>query len=272
MKNLLLVKAAIAVISALEVAGPPIARAAPGDLYVSQTAEGTIVKFSPDGTMSAFLSGLDHPGALAFDRTGNLFVSIGPGRFRDIDKISPEGEITVFATEISLLSGLAFDGAGNLYVSYSTGDTGAIFRFSPDGTKTNFGSYHSPLVSGSPFGLAFSPLGDLYATVSPNPFDFDGGVIRYTPDGTGGVFALASGPGLAFDTAGNLHIGLDDQILRFAPLAAGNPTVFASGFQAPSALAFDPEGNLFVADRPSDVTSSIQKVTSMERRPLLPRD
>ncbi len=155
---------------------------------------------------------------------------------------------------------MAFDGAGNLCVTESFGDTGDILKITPDGAKTQFGSYDGQ-ESGSPFGLSFSPSGDLYATIPPNPFNFDGGIIRYTPDGTGGTFSFVSGPGLAFDTSGNLYVGFDDEILKFAPLAAGNPTVFASGFEAPYALAFDAAGNLFVAEVLSDQTSSIEKVS-----------
>ena len=110
--------------------------------------------------------------------------------------------MTVFATGLSIPGGLAFDGAGNLYVTFSTGDTGGIWKFNLDGAKSLFGSYNGP-ESGSPFGLAFSPLGDLFATIPPGPFDFDGGIIRYSPDGTGSTFSPVSGPGLAFDTAGN---------------------------------------------------------------------
>ena len=144
------------------------ARSAPGDLYLPQAEEGTILKFSPDGTKSMFASGLDQPGGVAFDRAGNLFVSVGPGQFRDITKITPGGEMTVFATGISIPGGLAFDGVGNLYVTFSTGDTGSIWKFTPDGAKSLFGSYHG-FESGSPIALAFNAAGDLYATIPPGP-------------------------------------------------------------------------------------------------------
>jgi sugar lactone lactonase YvrE len=170
-----------------------ISSAAPADLFVPQTEAGVILKFSPDGTKSIFASELDHPGGLAFDRAGNLFVSVGPGQFRDITKITPSGEMTVFATGLSIPGGLAFDGAGNLYVTFSTGDTGGIWKFNPDGTKSLFGSYDG-LESGSPFGLAFGPLGDLFATIPPGPFDFNGGIIRYSPDGTGSTFFTCKWP------------------------------------------------------------------------------
>jgi hypothetical protein len=68
-------------------------------------------------------------------------------------------------------------------------------------------------------------------------------------------------PGLAFDTAGNLYVGLWHDILKFAPLAGGGPSVFASGFEGPYGLAFDAVGNLFVAEILPNVTSSIQKVS-----------
>lgn len=235
------------------------AHSAPGDLYVPQAGDGTILKFSPDGTKSTFVSELDEPGGLTFDSSGNLFVSVGVGQFRDIVKITPSGETTLFAAEISIPAGLAFDGAGNLYVAFSMGDVGGIWKFSPDGTKSSFGSYDG-LESGSPFGLAFGPLGDLYATIPSGPFNFNGGIIRYTPDGTGTTFSSSSGPGLAFDTAGNLYVGLNDEILKFSTLGGGGGGVFASGFQGPSALAFDAEVNLFVAEVLPDGTSSIQKV------------
>ena len=245
----------------------PSSLASPGDLYAPQAAEGTILRFSPDGTKSTFVSGLDEPGGLAFDSSGSLFLSVGAGQFRDIVKITPSGELTVFATGISIPAGLAFDGAGNLYVAFSTGDVGGIWKFSSDGTKSSFGSYDG-LESGSPFGLAFGPLGDLYATVPSGPFNFDGGIIRYTPGGTGTTFSSSSGPGLAFDTAGNLYVGLNDEILKFPTLGGGEGGIFASGFQGPSALAFDAKGNLFVAEILPDETSSIQKVSSDGKKTL----
>jgi hypothetical protein len=66
---------------------------------------------------------------------------------------------------------------------------------------------------------------------------------------------------LAFDASGNLYVGFEDEIMKFAPLDAGNPSVFAADFEGPNALAFDAAGNLFVAEALSDQTTSIQKVS-----------
>ena len=65
-----------------------ICSSAPGqNLFVSSfAAGGNIYEFTPDGVRSTFVSGLSYPGALAFDRNGNLFVG---GRWRHHLEIHP---------------------------------------------------------------------------------------------------------------------------------------------------------------------------------------
>lgn len=237
----------------------PTLLAMAGDLYVPQATEGTILKFSPDGTKTTFVSGLDHPGGLAFDRAGNLFVSGGPGQSGTIVKISTNGEVTVFATGLRLPGALAFDGAGNLYVTESTGDVGPVTKITPDGTKTTFGTY-TGMELGIPMGLAFSPAGNLFVTMG-GPFNFNGGVVWFSPDGTGHDFSATDGPALAFDPGSNLAVTAGDEIVKYTPLPEGKRSVFASGFENPLGLAFDSAGNLFVAEVLTDQTSSIQKVS-----------
>jgi len=58
----------------------------------------SILKFIPGGLGTLFVTGLNDPRGLAFDRSGNLFVAeinqSGPG---DILKLTPDGVMTVFA-------------------------------------------------------------------------------------------------------------------------------------------------------------------------------
>jgi sugar lactone lactonase YvrE len=76
-----------------------------GNLFVSTVGSqppvvngDSILKFTPGGVGTLFVTGLNDPRGLAFDRSGNLFVAeinqSGPG---DILKLTPDGVMTVFA-------------------------------------------------------------------------------------------------------------------------------------------------------------------------------
>src|SRR5678816_1313923 len=99
-------------------------------LYVANSDNNTIVKFSASGAVSGFASGLgDTPFGLAFDSAGNLYV----GNLDDtIERITPGGVRSVFASSgLSVPTGLAFDGLGNLYVANER--TSTIEKFTPSG-------------------------------------------------------------------------------------------------------------------------------------------
>jgi uncharacterized protein YecT (DUF1311 family)/sugar lactone lactonase YvrE len=99
--------------------------------YAGDTGS-TILKFTPDGNKSAIASGLA-PEGLAFDRSGNLFVTqdISPS----ILKFTPDGKKSTFATGIKPY-GMALDAAGTLFVLEYGSDL--IFKFTPDGTRSTF--------------------------------------------------------------------------------------------------------------------------------------
>src|SRR5437899_91666 len=92
--------------------------AAPGDLYEADRGTNTIFRFTPDGTKTTFISGLNQPFRLAFDSSGNLFVSelagMGAGA-GIISQITPMGVKTTFAAGLSNPTGLAFDAFGNVF-------------------------------------------------------------------------------------------------------------------------------------------------------------
>jgi sugar lactone lactonase YvrE len=210
--------------------------AAPGDLYESNFAGGTIFKFTPDGTSSPFASGLGGPIGLAFDGSGNLFeADSSSGK---IFKFTPGGTKTTFASGLSSPFGLAFDAAGNLFEADF--GSGTIFKFAPDGTQTTFATGLS-----NPYGLAFDSSGNLFEG------DFGSGTIfKFTPAGIKSTFAsgLSFPVGLAFDAAGNLFEADrgTNTIFEFTP--TGTKSTFASGLSTPEGLAFDSLGNLFEAD------------------------
>ncbi|CAN5419892.1 hypothetical protein BH20VER3_BH20VER3_06550 [soil metagenome] len=220
--------------------------AAPGDLYVADSQGNQVLKFTPDGRKSVFVSAVEGPRDLAFDRAGNLFVVEGVSD--TILKFTPEGVRSTFASGLNSAGSLAFDGAGNLFVVDSFGDIADIVKFTPAGGKSAFasGGYFS--------NLTFDTAGNLF-TATGGPTNLTGGVVYITPDGTGHNFLFTGGPGLAVDTAGNIYVGSDDSILKFTPLPAREESVFVTGVNAVE-LAFDSAGNLFAVDYDS---SSILK-------------
>ncbi len=66
-------------------------------MYFSDINAGKIYKWSSDGSVSVFVSGLNMPNGLAFDKNGNLIACEGgAGRLISID---PKGQITVLTDQ-----------------------------------------------------------------------------------------------------------------------------------------------------------------------------
>jgi len=99
----------------------------------------SIVKFTPDFTfVSDFAKTLNKPWGLAFDQSGNLFVS-NSGNDR-LYKFSHDGTKTLFAFANGLSSprGVAFDSSGILYVVNA--GNGTIQTFTSGGVPSVFAS------------------------------------------------------------------------------------------------------------------------------------
>ena len=126
------------------------ALATPGDLYVGNANNNTIVRITPGGAASVFAStGLNGPYGLAFDASGNLYAAnVGNNT---IERFTPGGAASVFAsTGLSTPIGLAFDASGNLYAANSSNNT--IEQFTPGGAASVFATGLN-----GPFFLAFEP-------------------------------------------------------------------------------------------------------------------
>lgn len=214
-------------------------------LYAEDAAQGAIYKFASDGILSRFAPALGATG-LAFDNTGNLYVSDAGGN--QIVKITPGGVSSVFAnTGLNSPYGLAFDSAGNLYAANQGNNT--IAKFTPGGVGSTFATTGL----NSPYGLAFDSMGNLFAANGES-------IAKFTPGGAVSVFAggLNRPYGLAFDSTGNLYVSsVTSTIEKFTSNGVG--TIFAnSGLSTPVGLAFDSAGNLYAANNTS---SSIEKFT-----------
>jgi sugar lactone lactonase YvrE len=86
----------------------------------------SIVRVSPDGRGTPFVTGILNATGLAFNPDGDLFVtSRAEG---NVYRIDPSGESTVYAEGMGVATGAAFDAHGNLFV----GDrSGTIFKIDP---------------------------------------------------------------------------------------------------------------------------------------------
>ena len=168
------------------------ALAMPGDLYVSNFNNSTIVRITPGGVASVFAStGLNDSTGLAFDASGNLYAANAGNS--TIERFTPGGTASVFAsTGLNGPYGLAFDASGNLYAANANDNT--IERFTPGGAASVFASTGLS----TPVGLAFDASGNLYAANSSNNT-----IERFTPGGAASVFAtrLSQPIFLAFEPA-----------------------------------------------------------------------
>ena len=86
----------------------------------------SIVRISPDGRGTPFVTGILNATGLAFNPDGDLFVtSRAEG---NVYRVDAAGEFTVYAEGMGVATGAAFDAEGNLFV----GDrSGTIFKINP---------------------------------------------------------------------------------------------------------------------------------------------
>ncbi len=233
---------------------------AAGSLYIADTSNHRVRKVNPEGVIVT----------VAGNGTAGYGGDGGP------------------ATEASLNTprGLALDGAGSLYIADSGNHR--LRRVTPEGViltlaGAGVGGYSGDGVPGvaarlnSPYGVALDPAGNVYIADRLNRrvrrvSAVDGvittvagaGIAGYSGDGGPAAAArLISPVAVAIDVLGSLYVA-DSDNHRIRKVAGGLiSTVTGSGtfgfsgdggpvsearLDTPTALAFDPAGNLHVAD------------------------
>lgn len=227
-----------------------------GNVYVSDTQTGVILKITPAGVASAYAgngfflhsgdggpateAGLLLPEGMTFDPAGNLFIAEGDGYVRRVDlngiitTVAGNG-LTVTAGDggpateaaINEPGDVALDSAGNLYIAESGGNR--IRRVDPSGTITTYAGT---------------------------------GTAGYSGDGGPATNANISVSGIAVDGKGNLYIGdpLHTVIRMVTPqgvistFAGGaNPKYYTSGpalgaLISPARVAVDANGTVYFVD------------------------
>lgn len=226
---------------------------AAGNLYLSDFGSHLVLRISTAGIVSsiagtgspgsiedgasvpATLAPLRSPAGLAVDHSGALYIAdSGNHRVRKI----ADGWMTTLAVPGDLLNtptGLALDAADALYVAAK--GSGLILKLTP-----------------------------VFARIAGN------GIAGYSGDGGPAILASLTGPrDLAFDAAGNLYVADARAGLKYSigvvrrVSALGWISTFAAGttfrdpgdggpatmahLEAPSSLALNAAGNLYIADR-----------------------
>jgi DNA-binding beta-propeller fold protein YncE len=176
-----------------------------GELFVTSRAEGNVYRIDDVGEPILYVEGMGVATGLVFDARGNLFVGDRSGT---IFKIDPRREIFVYATlEPSAAAyHLAVNAAGTLYVTApSLTSNDAIWAIEPNGDAR---AWFRGL--GRPQGLALSKEGDVYLAACLRG---QRGVVRVTRQGEASlVLSGANIVGLAFSPLGTTILATNDAV------------------------------------------------------------
>jgi sugar lactone lactonase YvrE len=201
---------------------------------------------STEVVLSSLMADNLHPVASpAVDRHGDVFTTFSGPRGQktpvSVYRVDHNGELTPFLAELMNATGVACGPDGALYVS-SRFD-GIIYRAIASGEMSVYVEG-----MGVATGLAFDARGDLYVG------DRSGTIFKISRERQIYVFATLeasiSAYHLAFAPNGDLYVtgpttSSHDAVHRITP--AGEISVFYRGLGRPQGLAFDADGNLFVA-------------------------
>jgi sugar lactone lactonase YvrE len=176
-----------------------------GDLFVTSRAEGNVYRIDDGGEPSIYAEGMGVATGAAFDAEGNLFVGDRSGT---IFKIDPERQIFVHATlEPSPAAyHMAVNAAGTLFVTGPTlSSNDTIWAIEPNGETR---PWYRGL--GRPQGLALSKEGEVYLAACLHGHR---GLVRVTPKGEATlVLSGANLVGLAFSPLGTAILATSEAV------------------------------------------------------------
>ena len=249
-----------------------------GNIYVGDSQNNRILKYSPEGTLLAQTGSVGQepgqfiePWGVAVDAAGNVYVAdTWNHRVQKFD--SSLRYLTSWGTFAHIPNGgnenlggfygprsIALDAEGNIYVT----DTGnkRVQKFSPQGVPlASFGTAGAGRGQFlEPVGIAISPSGEFWVADTWNRrvqhFDSAFNYLDEFPvEGWQGQRILNK-PYLAVDAAGNIVITDPERhrLLRYSPTGEliqrlGGLGADQSSLNLPAALAVDAQGRLYVSD------------------------
>jgi sugar lactone lactonase YvrE len=181
----------------------------------------------------------------ALDAEGNIYACFSGNRGQKVPvsifKIDTNYNVKPYLSGLMNATAIAFDREGQMYVS--SRHEGAVYRVAENGTMSTYAEG-----MGVATGIAFDKVGNLYVG------DRSGTIFKIAPDRQIFVFATlepsVSAYHLTFGPGGDLFVSGPttssfDHIHKIDP--QGNVTTYFRGLGRPQGMAFDTEGNLYVA-------------------------
>ena len=217
------------------------------NLYVANSHAVSIYAL-PKGTLLRSISN-KNPRAMAFDRTGNLYVADDAANTVTVYAHGTDSILRVITDGLSAPNSLAFDASGNLYVSNNKNQSVTVYA---PGSRLVLRTITDGV--NGPHDVIFNKRGYLF--VGNNGSNR---ITVYPPGGQNVIRTIVTHNGpvaLAFNGAQDLFCVNNFNVTVYRPGETEPYRTITDGISLPSALAFDSSGDLYVANWGSNMFRS----------------